>query len=153
MGAAFFLIFTKPIIKCDVQSNSHFPSSFTLFQIGSWTTLYKNYLNGRHQIDYLVCESPNQPFEKVQYSIVTNDFYTKAKKKWKKNKYIGYLDALEKIIDLNEKYIIQIVDNFGIVKPLLELLETKKVRSNCYLQFFYHGFPPFFENFDGRWFF
>lgn len=122
-------------------------------EIGSWTTLYKNYLNGTHQIDYIVCESPNQPFENVQYGIVSNTLRIKIKKKLEKNKYLGYLDALEQLIDPKEKYIIQIVDNFGIVKPLLALLKTKKWRSNCYLQFFYHGFPPFFENFDGRWFF
>lgn len=122
-------------------------------EIGSWTTLYKNYLRGSHQIDYIVCESPSQPLENVQYGIVSNSLRIKIKKKLKKNKFLGYLDALEQLIDPNEKYIIQIVDNFGIVKPLLALLETKKWRSNCYLQFFYHGFPPFFENFDGRWFF
>lgn len=127
--------------------------SLPFSEIGSWTTLYKNYLNDEHQIDYIVCGLPTKPFEKVQYSIVANDFYIKAKKKWKKNIYIGYLDALEKLINPNEKFIIQIVDNFGIVKPLMDLLETKKLRSNCYLQFFYHGFAPFFENFTSRWFF
>ena len=122
-------------------------------EIGSWTTLYKNYLNNEHQIDYIVCEQPNELFEKVQYSIVANNFYTKIKKRWKKNNYLGYLEALEKLLNSNEKYIIQIVDNFGIVKPLLVFLERKKLRSNCYLQFFYHGFPPFYGNFESRWFF
>lgn len=122
-------------------------------EIGSWTTLYKNYLNEEHQIDYIVCELPNHPFENIKYSIVANDFYTMFIKKWKKNNYVGYLQALEKLIISNEKYIIQIIDNYGIVKPLLKFLERNKFRSNCYLQFFYHGFPPFYENFGSRWFF
>lgn len=122
-------------------------------EIGSWTTLYKNYLNGNHQIDYIVCEQPNELFENVQYSLVTNNLRIQIKKKWKKNNYLGYLEALEKLINPNEKYIIQIVDNFGIIKPLLAFLETRKLRSNCYLQFFYHGFPPFYGNFESRWFF
>lgn len=141
--------YTSAMSKVILVSQLSLPFS----EIGSWTTLYKNYLKGSHQIDYIVCNQPNEFFENVEYSIVSNDFHTKIKKRWKKNKYLGYLDALEQLIDPNEKYIIQIIDNFGIVKPLLDLLEMKKWRSNCYLQFFYHGFPPFFENFDGRWFF
>ena len=53
----------------------------------------------------------------------------------------------------NEKYIIQIVDNFGIVKFLSDFINKKGMRQQVYLQFFYHGFPPFYENFHGRWFF
>lgn len=68
-------------------------------EIGSWTTLYKNYLNGNHKIDYIVCELPNEFFKNVQYSLVSNSLRIKIKKKWIKNKYIGYLDALEKLIE------------------------------------------------------
>ncbi|PWA09941.1 glycosyltransferase family 4 protein [Flavobacterium laiguense] len=121
--------------------------------IGSWTTLYKNYLQGDHQIDFIVCEIPDQRFNGVGYSIVSSNWSTKIRKKWNKNPYLGYLEALGKILKPDEKYIIQIVDNFGIVNPLLVFLESKGLRSNCYLQFFYHGFPPFYENFHGRWFF
>jgi glycosyltransferase involved in cell wall biosynthesis len=122
-------------------------------EIGSWTTLYKNYLNGNHQIDYIVCEQPNESFENVQYSLVSIGLRAKLIRKWKKNNYQGYLEALEELLNSNEKYIIQIIDNFGVVKPLLDFLERKKLRSNCYLQFFYHGFPPFYGNFESRWFF
>lgn len=130
---------------------SQVPLPFSM--IGSWTTLYKNYLNGNHQIDYIVCEQPNEFFENVQYSLVANNLRIKIKKKWNKNKYTGYLEALGKLLKPQENYIIQIVDNFGIVKPLLTFLESKKLRSNCYLQFFYHGYPPFYGNFESRWFF
>lgn len=130
---------------------SQVPLPFSM--IGSWTTLYKNYLNGNHQIDYIVCEQPNELFKNVQYSMVANNLRIQIKKKWKKNNYIGYLEALGKLLNPNDRYIIQIVDNFGIVKPLLNFLEAKKLRSNCYLQFFYHGYPPFYGNFESRWFF
>ena len=121
--------------------------------IGSWTTLYKNYLHKNHLVDYIVCELASEPFDSVQYGIVKNSFFTKIKKKWKRNRYINYIEALEKLIDPKEKYIIQIVDNIGITKPVVNFLKTKNIRSNCYVQFFYHGFSPFFENFQGRWFF
>ena len=122
-------------------------------KIGSWTTMYKNYLENNHQVDYIVCEKPNYEFPNVKYSLVENDLVSKIIKKITKNRYYAYLKALEKIIQKDEKYIIQIIDNYGIIKPLHDLLVSKNVRKNCYLQFFYHGFPPFYENFHGRWFF
>ena len=122
-------------------------------KIGSWTTMYKNYLENIHQIDSIVCERPNYEFPNIKYSLVRTDFYNNIIKKITKNRYYAYLKAVEKIIQKDEKYIIQIVDNYGIVKPLHDFLVSKKLRHNCYLQFCYHGFPPFYENFHGRWFF
>jgi len=130
---------------------SQFPLPYS--QIGSWTTLYKNYLSAEHQIDYIVCAQPEYYFDNVKYSIIENDLLTKIKKRLIKNPYIGYLDALEKIMQPDEKYIIQIIDNFGIVKPLHSFLNKKGFLANSYIQFFYHGFPPYFENFYGGWFF
>jgi glycosyltransferase involved in cell wall biosynthesis len=122
-------------------------------KIGSWTTLYKNYLQGDHSIDYIVCPEPEEKWDTVSYSFVINDWHTKILKKWYKNPYLGYLKALERIMVPNEKYVIQIVDNFGIIKPLVAFLNRKGMRTNCYLQFFYHGFAPFYGNFESRWFY
>ncbi|PVX46624.1 glycosyltransferase involved in cell wall biosynthesis [Flavobacterium sp. 103] len=122
-------------------------------KIGSWTTLYKNYLQKEHQVDFIVCEPPEKQFENVAYSLIANGLLFKIRRKVKKNKYLGYFEALDKILKPNEKYIIQIIDNFGIVKPLTAFLVSKGLRSNSCLQFFYHGFPPFYENYNGRWFF
>ncbi|MEN2400350.1 glycosyltransferase family 4 protein [Flavobacterium sp. MC2016-06] len=122
-------------------------------KIGSWTTLYKNYLESNHKIDYVICNKPQLPLESVKYRFVINSFKDKLIKKWTKNPYYGYLKALDEIIKPDEKYIIQIIDNYGIVKLLIEFLEKKGKRNQCYIQFFYHGFAPFYENFRGQWFF
>ncbi|WET01232.1 glycosyltransferase family 4 protein [Flavobacterium sp. YJ01] len=122
-------------------------------KIGSWTTLYKNYLENNHLIDYVVCEQPENKFERVEYRFVTNSFLEKIQKRLRKKTYLTYLKTIEKLLETQERYIIQIVDNFGIVKPLVDFLEKKGKRKHCYLQFFYHGFPPFYENFRSRWFF
>jgi glycosyltransferase involved in cell wall biosynthesis len=153
-------------------------------KIGSWTTLYTNYLRNKPQIDCIICEQPDVLFEGIQYEIVPNTLFLKVQKKLFRNPYLGYLRSLEtamnkfssyknekapdnyrddnqvlntfskekKIVD-NEKYIIQIIDNFGIVKPLVAFLEKKGKRKQCYLQFFYHGFPPFYGNSQDRFFF
>ena len=122
-------------------------------KIGSWTTLYKNYLDGEHLIDYVVCLEPEVKWETVNYSFVSNDIQTKIIKKWSKKPYFAYLKALDEIIVPNQKYIIQVVDNFGIIAPLVAFLKKKGVRNNFYIQFFYHGFTPFYGNFESRWFY
>ncbi len=121
--------------------------------IGSWTTLYKNYVEDNHLIDYIICPEPTEKWEMVAYSFVARDKMTRFQKKWYKNPYLGYLKALDRILQPNEKYIIQLVDNFGIVKFIVDFLQKKGMRQDVYLQFFYHGFSPFYENFQGRWFF
>jgi glycosyltransferase involved in cell wall biosynthesis len=121
--------------------------------IGSWTTLYKNFFQDNPTIDYIVCPEPTEKWETVNYSFVERNTITQFQKKWKKNPYLGYLKALNKVLQPNEKYIIQIVDNFGIVKFIVDFIQKKEMRQHVYLQFFYHGFSPFYENFQGRWFF
>jgi glycosyltransferase involved in cell wall biosynthesis len=121
--------------------------------IGSWTTLYHNYLSDDHKVDYIICGKPEMTYPQIEYGIVMNTNWLKFQKKVLKNKYISFFNVLKKILEKDEKFIIQIIDNFGIVKPLIEFLEKQKKREKCYLQFFYHGFSPFHENFYGRWFF
>lgn len=130
---------------------SQFPLPYS--KIGSWTTMYYNYLADNHQIDYIICRKPENVFDTVKYQFVSENIIDKIKRKFFKKPYLEYLKSLGLVIKPNQKYIIQIVDNFGIVKPLQEFLIEKGLRENCQIQFFYHGFPPFLENFHGRWFF
>ncbi|MBA9074610.1 glycosyltransferase involved in cell wall biosynthesis [Flavobacterium gossypii] len=127
---------------------SQFPLPYS--KIGSWTTLYQNYLEGKHSIDYIICEQPETRFPNIHYEIVGQTLTLKLKKKYHKNNYIGYLEALEKILATGEKHIIQVVDNFGIIKPLQEFLTSKGLKNRYYIQFFYHGFAPFYGNLDSR---
>ena len=120
---------------------------------GSWTTMYFNYLKANHQINYLVCKKPESLFETVKYEFVSQNKVLKIKQKLFGKTYLGYCKALKKILKSDKKYILQIVDNFGIIKPLQRFLIQNGLRENCQIQFFYHGFPPFYENFQGRWFF
>nr|WP_315243957.1 glycosyltransferase family 4 protein [uncultured Flavobacterium sp.] len=120
---------------------------------GSWTTLYTNYLRGTNQIDYVICEQPEKVFDNVKYEFVSQSKKYKFFKRWKKKPYFNYLQALKKNLNEEEKYVIQIVDNFGIVKPLQELLLQLGLRKNCFLQFFYHGFAPFYGNLASRYFY
>jgi len=121
--------------------------------IGSWTTLYHNYLSNDHLVDYIICAKPENTYPQIEYKIISDTNWLKFQKRVLKNKYLGYFKALDSILEKDEKFIIQIVDNFGIVKPLINFLEKTGKIDKCYFQFFYHGFAPFHENFHGRWFF
>nr|WP_307777136.1 glycosyltransferase family 4 protein [Flavobacterium panacis] len=111
--------------------------------VGSWTKLYKSYLEGNHDIDYIVCPKPEFLFSRIQYSFVLATFWNKIKSKVFKKRKIEFVLSLDKIIQSNEKYIFQIVDNYGMVKPLHDYLTSRETRKNCYIQFFYHGFSPY----------
>jgi glycosyltransferase involved in cell wall biosynthesis len=119
-------------------------------KIGSWTTMYNYYLqNGDHQFDYLVCPKPDVPlFNDITYSFVKPvTFYSKVKKKLKiEHRLQNYFTALDKIIETDQKYIIHIVDNSGIVIPLHNYLNEKQDIKNFYIQYLYQGFQPIISN-------
>ena len=112
-------------------------------KIGSWTTLYRNYLENDHKIDYIVCPKPQNIFKGIKYSFVNFSFFNKLRKKFFKQKNLDYLQALNKLITPNEQYIIQIIDNYGMIKPLVDYLSSKGIINQCYIQFFYHGYLPY----------
>jgi len=116
-------------------------------KIGSWTNMYKSYLQGSHQIDYIICENPEERFPDVNYKIVENTFFLKVRRRLHNFFRIGFIDALEKVIAENkgEKFIIQVIDNFNIAVRINEMLVRKGIRKDCAIQVFYHGFAPFID--------
>ena len=113
--------------------------------IGSWTTLYQNYLDTQSGIDCIVCPRPEKKYRGLEYSFVKETFFDKVRRKFLKKKKLEYLSAIAKIIKKDQKYIFQLVDNFGMVKPLHDFLVKRGIREKCYLQFFYHGFDPYLQ--------
>ncbi len=135
--------------KVVLLSKSPIPYS----KIGSWTTMYHNYILNNHKIDYLICEEPYRRLENIDYLIVTNRLRDKINRKFFNKKHHNYFRALNTLFNKEESLIIQIVDNFGIIKDLEQYLNKVGKRNQCYIQFFYHGFPPFYENFYSRSFY
>ncbi len=108
--------------------------------IGSWSTLYDNYLTQKHQIDYIICEKPNRNYLNIKYHHIKNNLFDKIFEKITKNNFLKFQFALKKVIKKDEKYIIQIIDNTGLAKKINQFLIKEKLREQCYIQFFYHGF-------------
>ena len=123
--------------------------------IGSWTNMYQNYFeSGNSKIDIIICEAPKIRFESVTYKIVSNHLLNKINRRFFNIPHRAYIECLVDCLAPDEKYIIQIVDNFGFTKALFEFIKNKpSVRSQLYIQFFYHGYEPFYGNFESRWFF
>lgn len=108
--------------------------------------MYRNYLeSGDSQIDYIICEEPDSQFPGVVYKLVKNSLFARLRRKM--NYYrIGYVDQLSHLLDKNEKYVIQFVDNFQMAGRIHQMLIEKGMRNQCYLQYFYHGFSPFMKS-------
>lgn len=121
---------------------------------GSWTEMYNYYINTDHKIDYLVSPEPKIKSESLQYSFAKDmALDNRLRRKFLKQRYTPYIDALKNIIIPGEKYVIQVIENFGIISSLNSLLEENYKRSNFYIQFFYHGFPPYYGNPKAKVFF
>lgn len=112
-------------------------------KIGSWTTLYDNYIKKDHLIDFIVCPPTKEGYADIKYSFVQKTIADNFKKKFLQRKKTEYLNALSQIINRNDTFVIQLVDDYGMVKPLHDFLVANKIRRKCYIQFFYHGFAPY----------
>lgn len=122
--------------------------------IGSWTTMYNYYLlQHSHKIDIIIAPPSKVKLDNVAYHTINYSFLDKVARKVTGNGYLKIFKLLKHIIKPSEKYIIQIIDNHGLVLPLQVFLMKQQLRENCYLQFFYHGYPPFLGNFESRRFF
>ena len=109
--------------------------------------MYANYIRlHEHKIDYIVCPKPENTFQQVQYSFIEDKFQHKINRKFFRKSYSGYFNALKKILKREEKYVIQIADNQGLVRPLADFLIKIGVRDRVYIQYFHHGFSPLYTN-------
>ncbi len=121
---------------------SQFPLPYA--HIGSWTTLYRNYLeSGQSLIDIIICEKPPRFFDGVQYVIVTDNKAKRLSRKLSKNPHGHFIAALAKAIRPGHRYILQVVDNQGLARSVQRFVARNNLASRVYLQFFYHGFSPF----------
>ncbi|MGX1024742.1 glycosyltransferase family 4 protein [Psychroflexus sp. MBR-150] len=121
---------------------SHLPIPYR--GIGSWTTLYDNYITkSEHQIDTIICP----PLVKKKYPDINYEFFTvskfvKLRNKLFSNRFYHIIKTLEAYISKNKQhsFIIQIIDNLGFVFALNDFLIKSGQRSKVYIQYSFHGF-------------
>ncbi|MGB2087866.1 MAG: glycosyltransferase family 4 protein [Psychroflexus salarius] len=131
--------------KSKVILISHLPLPY--YGIGSWTTRYSNYIKSNyHQIDYIICPKPkNNNFNpKIKYY----HFNNKALVNKLFKKFYVQLKQINQILkeDKNNKFIIHIIDNTGLVIATNSYLSKVGLRGQVYIQYSFHGFSIQSEN-------
>ena len=115
-------------------------------KIGSWSTLYDNYLRADHGIDFLICPKPQKTYNDIQYSYFSPEYSfvdkIALKFKWRKP-WFKAVEALKEMVQPHTKYIIHIIDNYGLCMAVSQYLEQEQLRKHFYIHFFYHGYPVF----------
>lgn len=123
-------------------------------KIGSWTSMYNYYLKTKNKLDYIICEDSENKTKDIIYKNSNKSAIQKIFFKIKKsnpNEHI--LNIIVSLVEKDTKYIIQFIDDFGAVTYLSEKLNAKFGKENFYYQFFYHGYAPFYGNFQSRKFY
>ncbi|SHN09742.1 glycosyltransferase family 4 protein [Polaribacter sp. KT 15] len=126
-------------------------------KIGSWSTIYDNYLRSEVSIvDTIICPRPVSFYNNISYSFFdfSNSFLTRIKNKLKiQSKWSSVFKALALTLNKNDQFIIKVIDNIGIIEPLNQFLIDKGLRNKCKILYFYHGHAPIIERNKGGFFF
>ncbi|WP_431158312.1 glycosyltransferase family 4 protein [Winogradskyella poriferorum] len=114
-------------------------------KVASWTRMYDYLFRKSDQpFDHIVCPEVNEKLKGISYEFIRDiNVVDKIKNRLpSKTLYNNYIEALERIIDPDKRYVIQIVDNSGIVVPINKFLSKKFDRKDFYIQYYFHGFAP-----------
>lgn len=121
---------------------SHLPLPY--HKIGSWTNMYDYCLRqSRIPFDGIICPKLKLPQHRhIEYFFYRKPVLYNIKSKLFKNKYYHILEALSVFIkhQSNCNLIIQVIDNFGILKAFLDYRAKSDFQNEIYIQYFYHGF-------------
>lgn len=140
-------------MEVEVILISELPLPFN--KVASWTNMYNYLLQKVNQpFDHIICPKVNSKASNVSYSFLRKvSVVDRVKNKLpSKSIHSNYLEALEKIIKPNKKYIIQIVDNSGIVVPIHNYISEKYNREDFFIQYYFQGFAPIVTRKKGRQF-
>jgi glycosyltransferase involved in cell wall biosynthesis len=125
-------------------------SNFSLpfLGIGSWTSMINYHISNGCSIDYLICPKSEILVKKPkQYFIKPQNNFDKIKiQLLRGSKFNKYLHKLNEILFLEKYIIIQVIDNVGLMFAIIDFVQKRDKRKNVYLQFFYHGYQPFFKS-------
>ena len=138
----------KKMYRSKVILISHLPLPY--HKIGSWTTLYDNYIkNENNKIDIIICPRPEHSvYNNVEYLFYKKSLLYKLKSKILKNRFYHILDIILKLTKKNptQKYIIQVIDNYGFLSKLCDLISEKKLKDRIHIQYFFHGFKLYHKS-------
>lgn len=113
--------------------------------IASWTTEMNYLLERENNIDYIIgpssdilIEKPKQIF--IKKRSLSDKVFGKVDYS---NRFNPYVRALNKVLLKEEKVILQVKDNFGLLRHILRYIHKNSLRKRVYVQYHYHSFLPF----------
>jgi glycosyltransferase involved in cell wall biosynthesis len=116
-------------------------------QIGSWPKLYDYFLeNNRGIIDYIICPEVDTSFHKgVNYLCLKKLPYSRLIGYLTGYRKLAYLKRLEALLVCEDKLILKIIDNTGLLFEVQKYLVQKKLRDRVKIMFFMHGYSYFYD--------
>ena len=116
--------------------------------VASWTTELNYLLERENELDYII-----GPYSNIKIKKPTQIFLDKPslldKVRTKINyeyRFNHYVKALKKVLKNETKIILQIKDNYGLLKAILSFINKNKLRKQIYVQYHYHSFLPFIKD-------
>ena len=102
-------------------------------------------LSSPNDIDYIICPKPQSIALNIQTRFLKPvTIFQKVKNKFDNvSRFNPYINELKFILKSEPKIIIQIIDNFNLLKAIQKFVEINQLRERIYIQFFFHGFYPF----------
>lgn len=113
--------------------------------VGSWTTEMDYLLKKENQLDYVIGPKSSEYMEKpIQVAIGKVSFLDKIRsKKEPLYRFNPYIRALQEVLRKEERILLQVKDNFGMLKAVLAYIKKNDLRSRIYVQYHFHSFYPF----------
>ncbi len=111
--------------------------------IASWPKMFEYYLRkNNHKIDYIISPYVKNPIPGVHYLSVKKPGFlsNKLSRLWKYHKYRNYWGHLKKIIELEKKVIVQIIDNLGLLYAIDYFSKSNGLRNRFKIIYFMHGY-------------
>lgn len=113
--------------------------------VASWTTELNYLLERDNNIDYLIGPYSEIKINKPKQIFIDKiNFIDKLKCKVDySNRFNPYIRGLQKVLDVEENIVLQVKDNFGLLKAILGFIKKNNLRKRVYVQYHYHSFFPF----------
>jgi len=132
---------------------SHLPLPY--HKIGSWTNRYDHYIKNSTKIDAIICPKPVLEEYQKEYLFTKEPILHKINVKLKNDRFYHFIMSFSEYIAKYPKssFVVQIIDNFGLVKSLINYIIKHDLRNRIYLQYSYHGHELFANKEDTKFVF
>lgn len=113
--------------------------------IASWTTMMNYLLKDKSEVDYVISPNSTIIINTVKQIFVRKiNILDKLKnKKDNRSRFNRYIEKLALVLEKEDKIILQIIDDIGLLKAVLFFIKNKKMRNRILIQYHYHSFHLF----------